>query len=398
MATAVLNRLVTSLDIGGGNFRKGIHEVGGQRPRLVSLVSKELKFNSPAQMIGACARALTARELESQRTVVVSVAAALKEGTGVIKKLTNHQALEVRDIPFGPELSKALSKKVGREIEVVVINDGVAGGWAEFSPEGAMADLPEGSLGMALIIGNGVGGRLFRKVGSGIEPVVGGFEPGHFAIPFSIMEELEITGYYGFDAQCGCGITGNTNRKESICLERLINGPEMGRLIGLVMREIVGNLPIEEILANRIVQHVYAKLGKPLDNRIRPWTAADVVWQNFGNEDVTAVLQATQGREPVLKDFLRIQATLLAHRLEVLQRAFDDQGPITFAFIGSVGHYWGEYLIPHLQAASESLRGVAYRQVTDWAEQPQYRVGKLPPHETNVVGNLYYLLHHEAQA
>ena len=348
------NRIAT-FDIGGGTFRSGVFTLGSGR--AVSLESppqaRQLRFNNAADLINSSYR--MAREFISaeQHSCVFSFAGPVNTDLGTIVKLTNH-GVEERDIPFAESISGLFMQNDSRNIRVKVINDGEAGAYAEFGSQGALGDLNDGDLGMALIWGNGIGGRLYQKAGNRIIPVPGAFEPGHYLIDGSSLLDFgidqEATSEFAAGLSCGCGIAPSVQRGvNSLCMEAVLKGPSLQTLFSLAA-------------------------GRSIDLR-----------------DVASSF-LTGADDPIIDGVLSAAAKILASRLEAMQRGFDDLAPITFALIGGVGVNLGKWIVPNMEVLSRSMKIQDQKPV--WAQTPRYVVGAFPSDETNLWGNIFYGLAH----
>jgi hypothetical protein len=342
---SVMRRRVVG-DLGGGTWRKANAAVVSGVARLSIAPKVAVNFNSVSELYDFCFQSLIEYDFEGVEAVVLSIAGPVDSKSGVILKLTNH-GVEGKDIPLGPELSTRLSAHFGKTIKVYLINDGDAGAWAEFSPQGALGKVTEGSLGMALIIGNGVGGGLKRRTSTGIESVPGAAELGHWLISFPEVEKIGL-GILGDRIECGCGTVGERVAGTSVCLEALTKGPALAE-------------------AFRVA------LGWPTE------TLSPV------NERVAQMLVAGKGLPRPALFVLCAEAELLVRRMEALQRGFDNEGPINVALIGGVGCGLGQWLVPLMVKASEKMGELSQR--PSWGKTPVYHVGAFPSDQTNLVGD-----------
>lgn len=348
------NRIAT-FDIGGGTFRSGVFSLGsGGRVSLESPPqARQLRFNNAADLINSSYR--MARDFISpeQHSCIFSFAGPVNTDVGTIVKLTNH-GVEERDIPFAESISGLFRQNDSRNIRVTVINDGESGGYAEFSPQGALAGLNDGDLGMALIWGNGIGGRLFQKAGKRISAVPGAFEPGHYLLDTSVLSEFglsaEEASIFTLSLSCGCGVAPSVEDGiKGVCLESVIKGPSLQDLLSMAK-------------------------GEKTDTRA-----------------VAAALLAEEN-DPQRDRVLSAAGRIMAQRLEAMQRGYDDRGPISFALIGGVGVNLGRWVVPHMKEQSRFMTEINMRPV--WGLPPRYTVGAFASDETNLWGNIFYGLAH----
>ncbi|MFA5097527.1 MAG: hypothetical protein WC490_02740 [Candidatus Margulisiibacteriota bacterium] len=343
---------IATFDIGGGTVRSGVFRLeAGRRPVLEEAFRIEQRYANSADLIRDCYVFAEATMPAEQSSCVFSFAGPVDTGRGTIVKLTNHVGVEERHIPFASSVSGLFRENCGRGVEVTVINDGESGAYAEFSPQGALARLKDGDLGMALIWGNGIGGRLYQKRGNGIAKVPGAFEPGHFLMSRTLLNALGMPDM-SIPASCGCQVTPNLSPAhfENYCMESVIKGPSLQKLIS----EFAGReLKLED---------VPAALSKGIPD----------------------------GRDLGILDALGTAGRILAHRLEALQRGYDDMGAISFALIGGVGVNLGQCIIPSMDDYSHKM--ASSLQKPAWAQTPNYYIGAFPSDQTNLWGNIFYQL------
>ena len=349
------NRIAT-FDIGGGTFRSGVFTLGSGR--MVSLESppaaRQLQFNNSSDLVSSCYEMSRGIIAPSQASCVFSFAGPVNTELGTIVKLTNHRGVEESNIPFAESVSRLFRQNDSRNIRVTVINDGESGGYAEFSHQGALANLNDGDLGMALIWGNGIGGRLYQKSGNRINSVPGAFEPGHYLLDISVLSEFglsaEEASTFAFSLSCGCGVAPSVeNGIKGVCLESVIKGPSLQDLLSMAKGE------------------------------------------NTDTRNVAAALLAGEN-DPLRDRVLSAAGRIMAQRLEAMQRGYDDRGPISFALIGGVGVNLGRWIVPHMKEQSRFITEINQRPV--WGLSPRYTVGAFPSDETNLWGNIFYGLAH----
>ncbi|MCX5749665.1 MAG: ROK family protein [Candidatus Saganbacteria bacterium] len=401
MNTSACRRLMVA-DIGGGTFRRALFQIeAGKRATMIGKPEAiELKFSGKRDLIGFSLSQL--RDIpDDQHRIAISIAGPVDTGAGIIRKLTNQGGIEKRDIPYSAELKTAFKSQAGKDVDVILINDGEAGAWAEFSPQGALKDLKTGDLGLALIIGHGIGGRLYRKTASGIEQVPGAFEPGHFLIHDRMIDGLGLLRYYAPFDPCGCGITGQHG---DVCFETLAKGPSIYKIISGVISNIrivaasartkdqifniVNPAMTEtELRSNVLIKQVMQRLGMNI-SKTDTGQIIKSASDHLNYHDVDAVMGKTLGNEPICKEVLTRIAYLLAFRLEALQRGYDDHAsPITFALIGGVGVSKGAYLTRDMTRFSADAI-----ERPSWGKAPKYVTGAFPSQETNLWGSLFYMI------
>jgi len=401
----VLRRVI---DAGGGSFRVGnIRQEGNGAPRMVSSPEvMRLKFNNAKEIAGLASRALTEGLAPDQRHVVFSLAGPIDDGGTRLLKLTNHKGIDETDIPLSEMIEANFRAATGREINLLLMNDGEAGAWAEFSADGALGHLKSAELGMALIIGNGVGGRLYKNSVLGIESVYGGFEPGHSTVSFSLLRKLKMLDLVPDEKECGCGILGSREKKLEFCLESLSNGPTLQGTLraflekmnatsscDLTMEMRMDMFPRlaftgEEIRANELMRVIFSRLGLKLEGKFLR-QIIEVVAKEAINKDIGDAMKASNGKDVICRAILEREAALLASKMEIIQRGFDDAGSISFALIGGVGCGLGQFLVGPMDKYSAQLRH--NKQVPQWSAVPKYLVGKYPADRTNLFGAYYYL-------
>jgi hypothetical protein len=327
-------------DLGGNTKRVGIGVVGDdKRVGLINLTTtKNFAVHSGREMIDVMHMDLYQLNMAGIKTVVVSIASPMKKGVaGVIETFTN-QPLEDEDIPVGRELSKKLSWR-GEHVNVVVVNDGDVGTEAEFSPDGVLGNLGEGELGSCIIIGNGVGGRLYAKAGDVLMPVIGQFEPGHWRVNHRKIDELGLPDFEGIP--CGCKLTGNRAEHKDVCGEWLTKGPALETFFRLKtgMFDLTNGLAL-----------AYLKGEKSLDDR----------------------------RLQQLRQVLSGEARLLGDMFAEHQTHFEKQ--IHYALIAGIGKNFGPLMLPGINEA------IANYQRSSWVLQPDIRIGNFKSDECNSVG------------
>jgi hypothetical protein len=89
------------------------------------------------------------------------------------------------------------------------------------------------------------------------------------------------------------------------------------------------------------------------------------------------------------REILEVEATLLAQRIAAMQRGLDNREQLTFALVGSIGHFWGPQLV--------SVIGERLQQIgrPTWGHISEVRVGAFPPDETDLRGALALTAHYE---
>lgn len=399
MVVALSRRIVA--DLGGGTLRIAVVALQrGVRPIVGGVRIQKLKFTSAQEVIDHFFNELKSCDFSGQNRVVLSIAGPVDTAKGTIIKLTNHSKVDVLDIPLGTELARRLSVHFGKPIEVTLINDGEAGAWAEFNDGGALEALKPGELGMALIIGNGVGGRLYTRAENGdLVQVPGAFEPGHSPVDTHLLRELGLLDLLPASIKCGCDTVGIKNT-QPYCFESVANGPIMEAMVKEFLERITisryaapGALPNLFIKrgvfeASSLVQAIVARTKLPSSS-----STAEYAGQ-YTNADMTAALHK-DARDSLAARFLGQIGVLYARRLEGIQRGFDDKGSITFALIGGIGVNWGPGLVPTVNDAILKMHDVP-REVPVWASTPRVVRGLFPSDDTNLVGNAYYLAQQEA--
>jgi hypothetical protein len=400
-------------DIGGGKFRKAAFNMYDRKISLRGkpVVIDNFKFNSQRDLLEQSYSAITQDVLNSkQRTFVYSVAGPISEDRRTIIKLTNHTKIEHTNIPFAESLESMYFSQHKKRINIVVINDGEAGAYAEFSPLGALSGLKDGELGMAFIIGNGVGGRLYKKIGDGLEAVPGAFEPGHRPVPMNLLEQMNIiemlqnpkTKKVSF--KCGCGIKGGTSSGMDVCFESITKGPALKKMLNGFIRAIrisdedprpiierlCGFPPIlssTELKQNPLLQHVVKKMNGDTFSLSMRSAAKNI----FTNEMMTRAMEKTNGKEPISNAVLSKEGALIARGVQLIQCGYTD--PITFALIGGVGISLGKYIIPHINNYVNDLD--VKHQKSVWTKKPVVVAGKFPSDETNLWGDMYYMINYD---
>ncbi len=394
--------IFSHFDLGGGTVRKGTFRT--DRKGKVSMIDrpavKELKFSSSRQLIGLAfeeAKKIT----DDQDTIIFPIAGPVDKDHKSIIKFPNQNGILQRNIPFAHELESRLSGSFRRKIRVVVINDGEAGAYAEFSPLGALAKLCDGDLGMAFIIGNGVGGRLYVKNGDSIVPVPGAFEPGHRLVPKNLVKQL---GYFDLlrkpdenklTIKCGCGIKseisidGDNVSGNDICYETLVKGPALqklfNRFIGAAGVKALDDQPLRDRLRSFPPMLTYNELEK-----------SPFFWHIFNsrtidNKEVSRILNESKRIDPISDTIFAKEGTILGYVFQKLQDGFNEYSkPITFALTAGIGCNFGKYIIPHVRSYLANLR--RFHQISSWAKTPMVTVGKLYSDETNLYGAMYYML------
>jgi predicted NBD/HSP70 family sugar kinase len=371
-----------ALVLGGTNIRTGVIERPIHARPPIRLSAQQIKFSSVDELLSFCLTSLHDLSAD-QNTVVIAVAGPVDTERGIILKLTNHAAMTYENIDLGPQLEQALQQRFNREIKVRLINDGEAAGWAEFGPNGALNDLRPGQVGMALIIGTGIGGRpYFRGYRGELVPIDGGFEPGHTLMSGSMVQFIQ--GYVG-EAICGCGSRPSL---AGACLESLASGPAIEQFARSFLTTKLSDTPsildeeLRTITNDPLIQAIAERTGQQL-YRFGSATFA----QQLINADVTNALRRTD--RSMAREILEVEATLLAQRIAAMQRGLDNREQLTFALVGSIGHFWGPQLV--------SVIGERLQQIgrPTWGHISEVRVGAFPPDETDLRGALALTAHYE---
>ncbi|MBU0502548.1 MAG: ROK family protein [Candidatus Margulisbacteria bacterium] len=372
--------LYRTIDIGGGTGRFATAEVDRRKQvTLKTIQAKAEKFNGGRELIEMCTKNLTAEKFAArQNRVVISIAGPVNTEAGTIVKLTNQTGIEERDIPLASELEASLMESNGRKIKVDLINDGTAGTYAELSAQGALAGLDNGSLAMALIIGNGVGGGLNQVVKGQIKPMPGAHELGHFPIPKSVLDRSQLTKLLPAELKCGCQTVWNARTSATICLDSAAKGPTMKAIFQNLMRETLWqgywDTATSEILG-------VVKNGREM--------GSDEAVGELTNQHITEVLEKSKGNNSLCQRVLSGQAAMLAYRLAAMQRGYDNLGPINVALIGGIGLAWGPKIVDHINKAFDEM--ATRSEIPVWGNRPEVRVGNFAAAETNLYGNIFYM-------
>lgn len=339
-----------AFDLGGKTFRCALPQVNAEArtvqvgktcqetvacknlPELISLSLKTIK---------------TIGNFDGIDTSVFSIAGPVDINTGVVEKFTN-QPIKETNLPLGSELSNRLFQETGRHINVLVVNDGDACTTAEFSPEGALGNLGLGELGIAFIIGNGIGGGLYRVGESGLIAVEGAHEPGHWPVSLSMVEALGIPPQVYDFVECGCEMIGSRVERTNVCGELLAKGPSL-----------------QQIFQKRLGLHC-------IDNK----EVVSHLLDNFSS------FNDARRKKLIAESILKAEAQLLVQRLEMLQRGY--RAPINVALVGGVGKNFGPWLLPLMDELTDN--NVKYQRAK-WGVRPNYLVGAFPSNETNLFGD-----------
>jgi len=402
---------VRVFDYGGGTLRQATISLKSQRLVGPPDVVRNIRFRNArefAQSVVGCLKSVP----PGQRDVVISFAGPVSEDGRRIIKFTNQGGVTEMNIP----VSDMVEAPFGGRLRVTWINDGVSGVYAEASDQGALGKVKEGGYLLALIVGNGVGGRMARKESGGrLKLVSGAYEVGHTRVFRDTLDEVQLTPLLlGRKIECGCGIRGDLDKGARPCFETLVRGPALQDLFRRffaccataaassagaqrLQKRIDRFFPAvpltpQEVKANPLVRAVLrrVKADTALRKLTAGWPALRVVSSCITNQDVEAVQSATNHREPLTTAVLARVGRLFACRLDMLQGRFDK--PIAFALIGGVGCHMGRHLIPHIEAGLRRI--TRNHQRAAWVKGPTLAVGKFPPDETNLYGSFYYWLSH----
>ncbi|MCX7826178.1 MAG: ROK family protein [Verrucomicrobiae bacterium] len=402
---------VRVFDYGGGTLRQATISLKSRRLVGRPDVVRNIRFRDAAEFarsVVGCLQSVPA----GQRDVVISFAGPVSEDGRRIVKFTNQGGVSEMNIP----ISDMVEAPFGGRLRVTWINDGVSGVYAEASSQGALGKVKEGGYVLALIVGNGVGGRMARKEAGGkLTLVPGAFEIGHVRIARDTLDEVQLTPLLlGRKIECGCGIRGDLERGARPCFETLVRGPALQDLFrrffaccAVSAASSVGAPPLQkridrffpavpltpqEVKTNPLVRAVLRRVrtDAALRKLTKNWPALRVVAHCVTNQDVEAVQSATKNREPLSRAMLSRVGRLFACRLDLLQGRFDK--PIALALIGGVGCNMGPHLIPHIEAGIRRI--TATHQRSAWVKGPTLAVGRFPADETNLYGSFYYWLSH----
>lgn len=427
-----------AVDFGGSTFRRQSFSLDFGSRKVTSLaqpVLQKVQFPNAREFASFVGNNL--RELPADQTIVpFSFAGPVSAGGRVLLKYTNQQGIEERNIPFSELIEGSFFNAACRRIQVVLLNDCHAAGWAEVSPEGVAADLPVGAYVVPIVHGTGIGGRNLEIIKPHqIKAVDGLYEFGHFKIYPDLIRQ---TGLHSLipedDLTCGCGIAGSIKERRPFCLESLARGPAVRELF----RKFLSNVTVmsgEKISQLTYVNDVILTPNASLSplwllvdsffesqlfqtvmekrNISQPERTGD--WQTIGNqanwtlqkisrelelEDVTDALKASDGRDEIANGLLMRVAMLLAARFEAAQASFEKQ--LNFVLVGGVGCNLGPYLLPHIhnfirQMGEMRWRSVWETETGEFAKAPELKVvvGKFPADQTNLFGNAYYLMNLE---
>ncbi|MFA5104908.1 MAG: hypothetical protein WC527_07010 [Candidatus Margulisiibacteriota bacterium] len=247
-----------------------------------------------------------------------------------------------------------------------------------------------------------------RKTSSGLEEVPGGFEVGHFLIPRNMLFNLGLLGLLDKRIECGCGIVGDQEQGTAVCMEAVTKGPALEEIFRrfLASIKIIGGGPTygfprisllpSEISRNDLIRGILENHGESSLLESDPEIALRKAAQLVTNVDVASVLNQTNFQEPLCRMILEREAALLAYRLAVLQRGLDNLGPVTFALIGGVGRSnIGHALVNMMTEYTANLRKLG--QVPVWGQDSKFAVGEFPSDETNLWGNVFWMLNSEKQ-
>ena len=389
-------RASMAADIGGGTVRHAriIHPSMGQI-RLQAPTTEVKKFTGFGDMVDYLFAALTKRDFTDVDHLIISIAGPVDPITGVIKKITNQNGVEEKDIPLGLTLERMLSLHFKRPIKVTLINDSWAGAYAESSAQGALSDLRKGQLFLTLILGNGVGGEIYQKTDDWVVVYPGGFEAGHRPAAQSLIERLGLR--YLVSGPCGCGIKGDPDIGVDPCFEQFTSGPALRRILhresGLPELEGVDiNKEMSQLLTRSI------PAGSP-----QAW-AFDIKYASFDHSILRSVYdlrgkavpqgtdlpkvfegipEADRGRVAVALHVLSNEALLLQRSLAVLQAHHPD--PINFVPIGGAGIGFGPWLVPLLTEAFQVAKEQGV--MSSWMQLPTFRCAAYASNETNLAGN-----------
>jgi hypothetical protein len=394
--------IFSHFDVGGGTGRRGNFNL--RHRGTVSMIGKplvqELKFRSGRELIEhACEGA---KEIsENQNTIIYSIAGPVDNLHRTIVKITNQDGIEQKNIPFAEEVENRLSAAGVKNKIVYVINDGESAAYAEFSPLGILAKLNDGDLGMAVIIGNGVGGRLYMKKGDRIVPVPGAFEPGHRLVPRQLVRQLGIVDLFHkpkndvIRFNCGCGIksevriNGDSLDGNDICYETLVKGPAFEKLFNRFLTAISINNNDSRPLRERLRSPRPTMTFDEVNTSPFFWSVTYGHYVN--NKELSRILSEVKGKEPISDTIFAKEGTILGYVFQKIQDGFNDYAnPITFALVAGVGGNFGKFIVPHVESYLGNMK--RFNQISSWGKTPNVTVGKLPSDETNLYGDMFYML------
>jgi hypothetical protein len=329
-------------DVGGGTWREAASVFDGKRPVLIRGDKQTLKFANAKALISYIEAHLSAFDFKGVSHVIISIAGPVDKKKGMIIKITNQLGVDLKDVPLAEELSRRLSKAKGHKITVTLINDGEAGDWAEFGSGGSLSHLKPGQIGIAPVIGNGVGGYLVRLTEDGwLEPVPGADEAGHRPVPASLVDKMKL--WFLGDGICGCLLRGSRVNQLDPCLETLTKGPALQKAFQMA-------------------------LGRDITN-----------------EEVIAMLQDYSPERGTVLGVLMNEAVLIARNFEIIQRGLElSAGQMHIAPIGGIGCNFGPWLVPLLNMAGRTDRNIDR---PAWGISPQYYVATYSSDATNLSGN-----------
>jgi len=385
----------TMIDAGGGTLRIGFGktEQSGGACAIERLNVSQLRLGSTDELVGLVAQSLSSGIPADQAKVIFSIAGPVNKDGRILLALTNHSGVEETNIPVAEMVEASLKESTGRDIELEMINDGAAGAWAEFGPGGALENVPIGYPGMAIIIGNGVGGRMYSMEEGGISQLPGADEPGHWVVNSQIVRPMGLDKLVATELECGCGRKGNI--RDIACFETLTKGPAIESMFRKFLRKVsIGMRTLQE--EETALQHMDRNFpnvmitteeasGHELLNR------GDIVT----NKDVSAFLAKNPEGDLLTEVFFSRIAKLFVARMADLQHNFNSLGPITFTFIGGIGCALGEYLIPLMERGFDEMKDKGH--VVQWDHRPNLRASNHPADHTNLIGAYYYLIGRERE-
>lgn len=381
------------IDQGGGKARIGLVNQNSSGRAVFEQVPtvSELKLGSANELIGLVANAISQGLPDDQAKVILSIAGPVSSDGRLLQKLTNHSGVEATNIPVSDMVERAYKDSSGSDVELIMLNDGAAGAWAEFGPGGALENLPVGFLGMAMIIGNGVGGRMYMREENGISLMHGADEPGHWIVNSQIIRPSGLDKLVDTELECGCGKNGHI--RDIACFETLTKGPAIESMFRRFLSKLqIGARKLRE------GQSDFDHMSKAFPASTISRGEADrnplfALGQRVTNKDISAFLAGNPEGDLITEVFFSRIAKLFVARMADLQHNFNSLGPITFTFIGGIGCSMGEYLIPLMERGFDCMENKKH--VSSWDNRPALRASKHPADHTNLIGSCYYLIQQE---
>ncbi|MFH1428913.1 MAG: hypothetical protein ABIH39_04125 [Candidatus Margulisiibacteriota bacterium] len=332
-------------DIGGTTFRRAIVDPAGVVPESIEIIKKLHQIaTNPQLLANVFADNIIPAVQQGQKIFVISIAGPIQTeiygqyvsspAGRIVEKFTN--IFDDRNIHFADMIEIIVKNKTGVDIEIICINDGPAGTFAEMGKGGALINAEEG---VAFGIGTGLAGHYAKRVNGILTTTDIIREPGHTQMIFNRGS-----------VNCGCGTTTG-------CIEPWICGP--------------GSVRTAQYLADTIQEFETDSLGNygVIIGSLTPEIISDAVNRNIPSAKV------------ILKEMTWPMAALL-------RTLWVNHSEMRVVFNGGFALSLGDN---YLQAVIQHLQGMGNAPFATGNGADYLAMSTLNPNDINLLGSREYL-------